>query len=89
AEYRPWCEFDLAQWSLTELGVPIYPQDRFQAGVALALARRLDNERGIRITWEGPSDRWTGERATEQWLGRQALELAVGRFRVNAEPRPF
>ena len=89
AAYHPWCEFDLAQWSLTELGVPIYPQDRFQAGVALALARRLENERGIRVTWEGPSDRWTGKRSTEQWLGRQALELAAGRFRVNAEPRPF
>lgn len=84
-----WSEFDVAQWSLSSLQVPIYPQDRFQLGVALALANQLDEDRDIRVTLQGPANRWTGARKTQQLIGRQAIEQALDQFQINARPRPF
>jgi hypothetical protein len=84
-----WREFDLAAWSLDALQVPIYPQGRFQLGVALALALELEEDRDIRVTLQSPADRWTGARKTQQWIGRQAIEQAMDQFQINARPRPF
>ena len=37
-------ELDLSEWSLRELGVPVYPQARFQLAVARAVADQFPND---------------------------------------------
>lgn len=62
-----WHDVRIDDWSLAELSVPIYPQARFQLGVARALGRQLDDPRAIRAILRSASDRRSGRR-TEIWL---------------------
>jgi hypothetical protein len=59
-------EVDLAAWSLDTLNVPVYPQARFQVGVADSLNRQLKERsggRGIaRLTICSRANRWSGAR---------------------------
>ena len=52
------------QWSLNTLGVPVYPQDRFQAACWLTLSNQKSsfNDRGPALVVAGTADRLTGER---------------------------
>ena len=54
---------DDGPWSLQTLGVPIYPQARYQLAVAEKLAREHKLGSAIRVIVRGVSDRWTGERS--------------------------
>jgi hypothetical protein len=71
-----WQTLEIDRWSLDALGVPIYPQARFQLGVAGAIARSLNDAEGIRIKVKSVADRRTGARV-ETWLrGRNEIETA-------------
>ena len=78
---------DLAQWSLQQLGVPVYPQSRFQLGVARAVGAQLNNDGSLRITEKSQSDRRTGKRSSVQVRGANELEKQTARFWLNTRPR--
>lgn len=75
-------------WSLRELGVPIYPQQRFQMGVALDISRQLGHANGIvRVVLQSKSNRLDGSR-TQQRIDRiKAIRKAAASYRLNANPR--
>lgn len=75
------------EWSLATLDVPIYPQDRFRLGVALALARRYALGDAIHLEIESAADRWTGRRTRHTLDGTAAIARAAAAFRLNAQPR--
>lgn len=81
-----WVPLKIDDWSLAALSVPIYPQDRFQLGVAEAIATRYRLDRTIRVHVRGMSDRWTGARSEKTLSGRQQIVAAANRFRLNAHP---
>lgn len=81
-----WVTLRIDDWSLATLSVPIYPQDRFQLGVAEAIAERYGLERTIRVRLLGMSDRLSGARPEKTLIGRQQLVAAESRFRCNAQP---
>ena len=64
------------QWSLETLGVPVYPQDRFQAACWLALFERQaeTNERNPALTVSGTADRLTGRREQVRIDGPMAIQ---------------
>lgn len=80
-----WHEIRLDQWSLDVLQAPIYPEDRFQLGVARAIAERLEDPSQLKAVWYGTADRWSGRREKAAWQGRQALTAASDRFLFGSD----
>ncbi|MAR11216.1 MAG: hypothetical protein CL681_14820 [Blastopirellula sp.] len=74
-------------WSLETLGCPIYPQDRFQVGVALSVWERHGLGDGMVVERRGAANRWTGQRASSRYRGQEALQQLSGQFFFNAVPR--
>lgn len=81
-----WCLFRIDRWSLDAVHAPVYPQDRFQVGVALAIANEIQS-RNIRIVIQGPANRWTGARTFHEYTGRDSIERKARTSRLNAIPR--
>lgn len=84
---RGWRQVDIDRWSLQELKVPIYPQDRFQWGVAVAVVRQLDLERGFRLEVYSMADRFTGERSLRRATSRSDLSTSRWPWHWNAQPK--
>lgn len=82
-----WVRLPLAEWSLQELGVPIYPQARFQAGVARFLGDKLDSEFEIRATILSPAARRDGRRTRKTFQGKLQLQKMTQEFWFNCAPR--
>ena len=82
----PWRRLRIHHWSLEEMKAPMYPQDRFQVGVALAIANRYELGENIRLQWEGVADRWSGKRVQNEFRGVKEIEEFAHSFRVNAFP---
>jgi hypothetical protein len=85
----PFRVLDLSRWSLETLGVPIYPQQRYQLGVALAVAQKYNLGRAIEVDLLSMSDRLTGSRERETLRGVEAIKMACQRYRLNAVAAPF
>lgn len=82
-----WQELQLDAWSLDALGVPIYPQARFQLAVATQLRRAANLERDSRIELRGVANRWTGRRTVRELRGAAEVGRAADAFWLNAKPR--
>ena len=82
-------ELDLANWSLKELGVPVYPHARFQLGVARAVSEQLNDDRVLRVTVKSRSDRRTGQRQSQQVRGAREMEEQGAAFWLNTRPRAY
>jgi hypothetical protein len=82
-----WQGLEIDRWSLETLGVPVYPQGRFQLGVASAVVGQAELGSAIRFELLGPADRWTGRRGVEAAGGANELERAADRFWLNTTPR--
>lgn len=80
-------ELPLARWSFRELGVPIYPQARFQLGVARRIAESLESEFAIRVEIRSSADRFTGERKTIILNGSREIRQTAGPFWLGSRPR--
>ncbi len=80
-----WLRIDL--WSLAATGAPIYPEDRFQLGVARSVGREADLQDDIRIIYEEESDRWTGKRQRSEKSGEAEMAEPGKRFLLNSMPR--
>lgn len=78
---------DFARYSLDELNVPIYPQQRFQIGIAIDILERYGLENQFRATLAEQSDRWTGTRDVLVVTEIDQLRAKAGTFRLNALPR--
>ena len=74
-------------WSLGALGCPLYPQDRFQVGVAQAVAERYALGDAITVDRLGPANRFTGQRTKTRYRGQAGLSQLRGQFFLNATPR--
>jgi hypothetical protein len=82
-----WVLIPIELWSLQSLNTPIYPQSRFQLGVARHLAVVLDSDTAIRVTLLGSADRFTGVRKSEAIYGRTELTNSGQIFWLNSCPR--
>lgn len=86
-QQTPWREISIDRWSVESLGVPIYPQARFQLGVALALQQKSAAEGSLRVRLRSASSRLTGHRQ-EQVLRREIdFRRAAQQFLFNTQPR--
>ncbi len=84
-----WRRLRIHQWSLDKLKAPMYPQDRFQIGVALAVGKKLQLGKNIRVEREGVANRWTGKRTGSEFTGMEEIEQFANSFRLNASPSSF
>lgn len=75
-----WRSWALERWSLETLGVPVYPQGRYQLALAVEVARRYDIDRGVRAILKSVSHRRTGRRDQQRLLGRREMEQALDPF---------
>jgi hypothetical protein len=75
-----WHELSLDRWSLASLGVPIYPQARYQLGLAVALAQRSGLDNNLRARLRGVSDRRTGKRTEQRLLDVGEMRAALDDF---------
>jgi hypothetical protein len=82
-----WKRVRIDRWSLEVLNAPLYPQDRFHIGVALALAEEFDLGDELRVEIDSPAHRFTGKRSTMILEGAAAVREHARRFRLNALPR--
>lgn len=82
-----WVRVPMSEWSLETLGVPIYPQSRFQLGVARKLAEELDSEFTIRAKLLGPAARIDGKRKVRSLEGRTEIARVQDSFLFNTLPR--
>lgn len=81
-----WRQFRLDRWSLAILRVPLYPQARFQLGVALATADKLPEASEVRVEIYTAADRFTGQREKTTLYSRQQIQEAAAKYWVNALP---
>lgn len=83
-EWRP---VNLDTWSFAGLNCPIYPQERFRIAVILALATRAQLGDDVRVTVDGPPNRWTGKREITTMTGLEELDRYSARYWLNIVPR--
>ena len=82
-----WSWLRIDYWSLAATGTPLYPEDRFQLGVARFVLQEVESGDGIRIIHEEESDRWTGERNRSDFQGQTEISGLAEKFRLNSKPR--
>lgn len=83
------CLVRIDRWSLDATQAPLYPQNRFRLGVALALAKAAGLEESIHVEIDGPANRWTGQRSSHTLTGRAAIAAELDHDWLNGFPRPF
>jgi len=76
----PFRSLDLRKWSLEELNVPLYPQDRFQLAVARHIAYRYNLDTGIEVHLLGIANRFTGQRDVEILRGKHEIDMRCQQF---------
>ena len=87
-----WHRVLIDRWSLEITGVPIYPQARFELGVAQSIAKKIASQSdgasdGIRVKVRSTADRWTGTRQ-EQWLqGSDEIDQAAEKYWLLGKSR--
>ncbi len=86
-ETLEWVLVPIDAWSLQSLDTPIYPQARFQLGVAKKIASAVDSEGNVRVTVLGSANRFTGRRQTEVFDGASQLKKAGANLWFNSLPR--
>lgn len=59
---RPWVQISVSNLVLAEKRAPVYPHFRVQLPIAIALAEKLNLNRGVCIVVKGKSSRFTGNR---------------------------
>jgi len=82
-----WIDVPIDMWSLQSLGTPIYPQARYQLGVAKHLASAIDSEFDVRLTILSNANRWNGERQSRVFEGSSPIANAGGDYWWNTAPR--
>jgi hypothetical protein len=86
ADNDAWVRLRIDRWSLAALGAPLYPQNRFQLGVAAALAADPQMGRWLRAVEFSRADRISGERQHRTLSGSAEIDAALRPFLLNARP---
>lgn len=86
-DFKIWHEVPIGAWSLATLDTPIYPQARFQLGVAAHLAALVETDSQVRVVVLGPAARLDGKRRSETFTSQQQLLNASKRYWLNSLPR--
>jgi hypothetical protein len=79
-----WTNF--GRWSTQTLGVPVYPQARFEFAVAVAAQQKFRQSRGLPIEISEASNRWNGTRASRRISGDQ-IEIQKRQYWLNTRAR--
>ncbi|MEM7455293.1 MAG: hypothetical protein AAF456_13160 [Planctomycetota bacterium] len=79
--------FSIAEWSLRAVGVPVYPEDRFQLGVFLTIAQNREMRNGIVVALQSESSPWDGSRDEIVLKGVEEMHEAAAEFRLGTAPR--
>jgi hypothetical protein len=82
----PWMAFRIDRWSLATLAAPLYPQNRFQLGVAEALITRYQLSHRARVVRFELADRFDGARALDTLSSLPQLVAAGDDYLLNAHP---
>ncbi|MEZ6138249.1 MAG: hypothetical protein R3C53_25480 [Pirellulaceae bacterium] len=82
-----WRRIALGRWSLDSLQTPIYPQARFELGVARQIAQHVGSVVTIRAELLGAAHRWNGRRQRVEAVGTQRLDDLQSHFLLNTRPR--
>lgn len=83
---EPWLAVRIDRWSLDALGAPLYPQNRFQLGVAEAVIGRYDLGHRARVVRWSLAQRLTGGRQYEVLAGLPQVVVASDRYLLNSRP---
>ena len=86
-EIQGWIDVPIDRWSLQSLDTPIYPQARFQLGVARQIAGMIDSEAHIRVIVLGCANRFTGRRSSEVLQDEEQFAKAASKYWLNTRPR--
>lgn len=86
-EFVLWLTVPIDAWSLEALNTPIYPQARFQLGVAEKVASTIGTGDQVRITMLGTASRFTGKRSASVLVGLPQLTNSRQNFWLNHHPR--
>jgi hypothetical protein len=82
-----WVIVPIDKWSLHVLDTPIYPQARYQLGVAKQVASMIDSEHEVQISILGAASRWTGQRQMKTMDSAGQLKGAGLGYWLNTQPR--
>lgn len=82
-----WLRVPIEHWSLAETRAPIYPQARFQLGVARSLAARIDSEFKVKCIVRSAAARWDGQRLSREYQGRSSIDSAARYYWLSTTPR--
>jgi len=86
-EIAVWLAVPIDAWSLETLDTPVYPQARFQLGVAERIATDINASFQVRVTSLGTASRFTGARRATVYHGVSELTSSNQHFWVNHQPR--
>ena len=78
---------DLSKMSLEQMNVPLYPEARFQLGVASAIQQQENLEGRSRIVLKSKSNRFTGQRTSTTFDESERWNSGQSRFLFNWQPR--
>ena len=81
-----WRAVPLDRWSLQTLDAPIYPQQRFQVGVVIAVVQQAQLDQQFSVELRDVSSRWSGQRQVRQLHSLDELRRAATAYRFNALP---
>jgi hypothetical protein len=82
-----WLVVRLDRWSLEALWAPIYPQSRYQLGVAEAVIARYGLLHRVRVFRFDLADRFTGQREYTRFNGLAELIGSAGEYYLNSRAR--
>ena len=86
-EIAIWLPVPIDAWSLETLDTPVYPQARFQLGVAERIATDINAGFQVRVTLLETASRFNGTRRATIYHGVSELTSSSQRFWVNHHPR--
>lgn len=82
-----WLRLRIDRWSLEELGAPVYPQNRFQLGVAAGIALRFPFSHPVRAVLHSKAGLLSGQRRQAELVGRDAMKRKADTWWFGGQPR--
>jgi hypothetical protein len=81
------CLVRIDRWSLDACWAPLYPQNRFRLGVAMAITDESGRPDAVVVETESAANRLTGKRVSRRLEGRPAIVEELRSYWLNGFPR--